>query len=976
MATVTVTTLDRARAPAGAARGPSFGALRCAILAGMTRGATRQGARRMADVSSDVWARLERAAGWDAADEAWAEAERARWIGGGADAESLRTERALQLAVGGAGPERIVRRAEVWSGWTLTRGGDGLVRVREAGAGRKRSGSFYTPPALALATARRTLAPLVERADGLPVAPEAILRLSVCDPACGSGAFLVAALEVLTQALERSVAHHGWGGLDAGAPTARAGAPPGDGDRRGAPAPGGEPLASEPSARRRQLARFATRALCGVDRDRGALAAARVALAAAVAGPGAPLAAADVDAVAARLVCGDALVGTFPADTGYPRRAFARPGGDEDHPAGLAHSAGAFAAVLAGRLAALKARGGSLRLALDGVEERELWCALWFWPPERLALAPGPDDFHGASDEARRTARAVCAELRALHWDLAFPDVSARGGFDALLGNPPWETVKNVAREFFGAVDPGYLELGARDAARRRAELFARDARLEAEWLRLRARDVAYAHWCRAVGRSLHAAEHDRPFQHRGTGDLNGYKLFLELGVRLLRDGGRLGMVVPGALYCDKGTRALRRLLLDRCRWEWLYAFDNRDAIFPIHKSFKFCAVVAERGGRTEAVRAAFMQRSLDDWSGDGAAARPYPRAVIERTSPQAAAFLELGEPRDLELLERLARVAEPVVSAAGWDVAFSSEYHMSADSRSFRTLEEVAARGARQGPDGVWAAGDERWLPVLQGAMIAQHDANAARHAEGSGQRARFEPHPRAPALPRPQHLVDAREAAARGFATRLRVAYRRIAPATNARTVIAAVVGGWATGDSLFQFAPRSDDPRRVLCLAAIFNAFVFDWQVRLRLGGVNLSRFVMEDVLLPPWPVVEPRADELAEAAARLGLVGPVGVSARALAPEWVARAERAPAVAPDARRQLRARLDRRVAELYGLTPDDLAWILRDCGHPTDALTHRRFFRGLPPKGFWRVDRGLEPAERLPVALLAAHDGPARG
>ncbi|QDU69531.1 Eco57I restriction-modification methylase domain-containing protein [Engelhardtia mirabilis] len=936
----------------------------------------------------------ERPAGWDVQDEAWAEAEREHWIrharGGSVDAEGLRERRAEGLAFGGADAERVVRRAEVWSSWRLVRDADGPV-VREHGAGRKRSGSFYTPAALALATARRTLAPLLSDGEGAPRPAAELLELRVCDPSCGSGAFLVAALEVLTDALEASVERHRDETL------------------------AGEALATDRQVRRPQLARLATRALYGVDRDRGAVAAARVALAAA-AGVGAQ---SDVDvgsldgvgeeavlgsanhvssaaggtqgstaaaghgppadgsaripsaaAIEARLVCGDALVGSFPSDGGYPRRAFERRGGDEDHPTGLAHLPGRFAAALAERLAQTPRPGPSGVVPIKDPDLRDLWVALWFWPAERLELAPRAEDFTTAPAAARALAREVCADLRVLHWDLAFPDVHARGGFDAVLGNPPWETVKGIAREFFGAVDEDYLELGAREARGRRSELFAADPQLEARWIELRARDAAYAHWCRAAGRSQSAERAARPFQHRGTGDLNGYKLFLELGYTLLREGGRLGMVVPGALYCDRGTRSLRRLLLDRCRWEWLYAFDNRDGIFPIHKSYKFCVAIATRGGSTRAVRAAFAQASLDDWSGAASAAERYPRELIERTSPHASAFLELGPRRDLELLEKLAATGQPLADAQGWDLVFSTELHMSADARLFRSAQDLRSRGMVQRADGTWTAPDgERALPVLQGAMIGQHAANAAGYVSGSGQRARFERHANLLAPPVPQHFVFESELRARGAeAPGLKLAYRRIAPATNARTLIAAVTGGWVTGDSLFLFAPREPDPRRVLCLAALFNSFVLDWQVRLRLGGVNLSRFVLEEVSLPPWSEIEPRAGELATIAARLGLVGAVAQAARPLAPDWVARAEAEPVVTDAARRRLRARLDRAVAELFGLDDGDLAWILRDCAHAAPDLARRRFVRQLAPKGFWRVDRELEPSERLTGLVLA--------
>ena len=126
--------------------------------------------------------------------------------------------------------------------------------------------------------------------------------------------------------------------------------------------------------------------------------------------------------------------------------------------------------------------------------------------------------------------------------------------------------------------------------------------------------------------------DHAHPFRHQGAADLNLYKLFLEQAHALLRPGGRLGFIVPSGLYSDHGTGDLRRLFLDRCQWEWLFGFENRDKIFDIDsRSFKFNPVVVQKGGTTRAIRTAFMRRRLEDWESAEALATPYAREQVDQ---------------------------------------------------------------------------------------------------------------------------------------------------------------------------------------------------------------------------------------------------------------------------------------------------------------------------------------------------------
>ena len=115
----------------------------------------------------------------------------------------------------------------------------------------------------------------------------------------------------------------------------------------------------------------------------------------------------------------------------------------------------------------------------------------------------------------------------------------------------------------------------------------------------------------------------------------------LEAAHALLRGGGRLGFIIPSGLYSDNGTGALRRLFLERCRWEWLFGIENRDKVFPIHRSYKFNPVIVEKGGATEAIRTTFMRRNLDDSERAEELSRLIPRRRSNGSVPGAGPFLK-----------------------------------------------------------------------------------------------------------------------------------------------------------------------------------------------------------------------------------------------------------------------------------------------------------------------------------------------
>ena len=694
------------------------------------------------------------------------------------------------------------------------------------GGTRKGSGSFYTRPGLVVPTVQRTLRPLAydpplgkdgepdrdaPAAKWTPKRPEQILELKVCDPACGSGAFVLSALRFLTNALFASLQRHGRIEPDGertlirllGAPTEHEPHTERLGDEL-IPCPQDHDD-FEPRLRAVLRRHVVERCIYAVDIDPLAVELCRLSLWIETMDRGLPFGFLDH-----KIKCGNSLVGAWLDQFAhYPVMAWKnREGGDKNHGNGVHFKKGArtkaIKAFVKDRLTPdlatflrdpdlflddhLKRHDNAHRSALAVLEKMhalpvqdaterarlyrdefvgssawsslkeamDLWCACWFWPAGEIECAPLPRAFANPSRETRDVVHRISAGTRFFHWELEFPDVfhEADSGFDAVLGNPPWDVAKPNSHEFFSNIDPLYRSYGKQAAIRKQTTYFGDPASgegAEEDWINHNARFRSQSNWVKYAARpfgdpttdtksvdrfsfggrktnqQLHTTWHrvrkrhsrpplanaGHPFRRQGSTDLNLYKLFLEASHALLKPGGRMGLIVPSGLYSDYGTAPMRTLFLEQCRWEWLFGFENRNKIFPIDTRNKFNPVIIQQGGSTKAIRTAFMCHDLDEWDRAEDVAIPYARTQIEQFSPETRSLLEIESKRDLAILEKI--YANGVLlgddGPEGWDTRYSCDFHMTGDSKLFPPRPWWEAKGYQPDEYSRWLLG--KWRPI-----------------------------------------------------------------------------------------------------------------------------------------------------------------------------------------------------------------------------------------------------------------------
>ncbi|PYS96586.1 MAG: ATP-binding protein, partial [Acidobacteria bacterium] len=280
--------------------------------------------------------------------------------------------------------------------------------------------------------------------------------------------------------------------------------------------------------------------------------------------------------------------------------------------------------------------------------------------------------------------------LRPFHWASEFGEIvnGERGGFDAIITNPPWDIFKPNAKEFFTRHSPVVKKkkTDVKEFEKEKARLL-RDPAVASAWGRYLS---TFPHVSAYFRSSPQYANQVAVVEGRRAGtDINLYKLFLERCFRLLRRGGQCGIVVPSGLYTDLGTKRLREMLFDETEVKGLFCFENRRAVFGgVHRSYKFVVLTFRKGGRTSEFPAAFMRRDVRElkrFRAGGGALR-IPVGLVRRLSPSTLSLMEFKTEADLSLAEKLLRFPPLGERVEGvWNFALTREFDMTNDSALFK---------------------------------------------------------------------------------------------------------------------------------------------------------------------------------------------------------------------------------------------------------------------------------------------------
>ncbi len=550
-----------------------------------------------------------------------------------------------------------------------------------------------------------------------------------------------------------------------------------------------------------------------------------------------------------------------------------------------------------------------------------------------------------------------------LHWELAFPTVWQEGrpgmrGFDAVIGNPPWDRMKLQQVEWF-AERKSEIAKAARASDRKKliAQLEAVNDPLWQDYLAAQAAAEAASRVARECG--------DYPLL--SGGDTNLYSLFVERAQALIHPRGLVGLLCPSGIAADKGAAEFFRGISGTGRLAALYDFENKKIFFPdIHASFKFCALIFGGVQRTvPTAHCAFYLHTLEEaddparalhlTAQDFMAVNPNTgSAPIFRTQRDADITIAIyrrqpvlalhscrsregGNPAQIKALDSRLRGNDDKAQKV-WPLHYCTMFHMTNDSGLFKRRDELEKEGWYPVGGNRWKKGEAEAVPLYEGKMVQMYDHRAANvvmnannlHRPAQQEASTAAQHADPSFSPTPQFYISTSDVPQQNQGGWV-LAFKEITAPTNMRSMIACIAPGYGFGNKLPLWLPENGAEKAYSQIAPLlvanFNAFAFDFVVRQKLQGQTLNLFIVEQL-----PLIRPEQFEQVLGKTKIAdfvrnEVLRLSYTAHDLAPfAHDLGYDGAPfAWDEDDRRHRLARLDALFFNLYGLSRDDAAYIL---------------------------------------------------
>ncbi len=576
-------------------------------------------------------------------------------------------------------------------------------------------------------------------------------------------------------------------------------------------------------------------------------------------------------------------------------------------------------------------------------------------------LAGGPDQF--VSDERVegsktwtefadlwQNARTIAYEEGFMHWEVAFPgvweqwqDINPSGGFDAVIGNPPWDRIEQQEVEWFALRDRA-VALAATGAARKaviEGGLKRGDA-LALEYNQARHKATALRRYVKFSG--------DYPLLSGGR--VNIYSLFVERAMSLVKPDGFVGLLTPSGIYADRNAAKFFKQISTGGRLYGLFDFENRrpdtglPPFFPdVDSRFKFCALIF--GGKDHLLgesHCAFFLHDTETIKDPVRSFILYP-ADFARVNPNTGTSPIFRTRRDADITSRIYEEHPVLVYRTNgeetktWAVKFiQGLFNMTSDSHFFHTAAQLHSQGFYPVQGNRWRKGSQAYLPLYEGKMVQAYDHRAASvevnpanlNRPAIGVDATTSQHEDPSWAPEPQFWVDSNSV---NWPDDLEwsVGFKDATSPTNRRSMIAAMIPETAVGNTLPLLTAMDDDidgyKNNAALLLGCLNSFAYDFVARQKIQGQHLNLYVVEQIPIIALDQYDRKFGSKTAREVVEGHVMRLTYTSHDMEPfardlgyngapfKWD----------PEERRHLRARLDALYFHLYGISNDDAEYIL---------------------------------------------------
>lgn len=532
-------------------------------------------------------------------------------------------------------------------------------------------------------------------------------------------------------------------------------------------------------------------------------------------------------------------------------------------------------------------------------------------------------------------------------WRERFPEVFERpeGGFDCIIGNPPWERMNIEEREYFSVTAP--LIATATDGAKRRRllkSLERENPELYWTFVATKAEIDAQREYCQKSGE----------YPLTGKGRTNTYAAFAELALQLVSSRGRVGLLVPSGIASDNTTKDFFASLVDAKRLACLYDFENRRLIFPdVDNRFKF-SILGFTGESLPATEAdfVFFAHQMEDIA-DARRHIALTADDIRLLNPNTRTCPIFRSRRDAEITkgiyQRVPVLIEKSRHSGGnpWGIRFKQGlFNQTSDAELFVDAQLLKAK--RYTLEGNrWVKGGKAYLPLYEAKMVQMFDHRAAgvlidtknwvRQGQTDATSLVEHQNPEFAVMPRfwveDSAVSDSLDGETQGWF----MGFKDITSPTNQRTMIAAAIP--YCGTTNHYIVTRTEASARLeMCLLANLNAFALDYVTRQKIGGVTLNFFIVEQLpTLPPeqyeekcpWAKRTKLVDWISERVLKLTCTAedmlPLAKAAQFTGGDLKAYKGRLNKWKVEERAQLMAELDAAYFLLYGLSRDEAEYVL---------------------------------------------------